>query len=71
MGARVVTSTLLLFLALVGQAWGGIEAEMNKMFGSMSNVTSPTGFMDQSRGVLSGGHVVVKNKILNAENFGF
>lgn len=71
MGARVVTSTLLLFLVLVGQAWGGIEAEMNKMFGSMSNVTSPTGFMDQSRGVLSGGHVVVKNKIVSAELLGF
>lgn len=73
MAVRVVTGVMIMALVLVGMdnAWAGFEQEMNKMFGSMTNVTNPTGYMDQSRGVISGGHVVVKNKIVSAELLGF
>ena len=38
---------------------------MNQLFGSMTNTTAPGVFESQRRGVISGGSVVVRNRIMN------
>jgi conjugative transfer pilus assembly protein TraH len=43
----------------------GLQQEMDSMFGAMTNVTSPTANIGQRRGVLSGGSVVTRNRIMN------
>ncbi len=42
-----------------------LRNEMNRMFGSMSNATAPGVFETNRRGVISGGSLVVRNKIMN------
>ncbi|MCK9171943.1 MAG: conjugal transfer protein TraH [Desulfuromonas thiophila] len=53
-----------LILSISTPCLADFNSQMNKMFGSMTNVTAPTSYMDQSRGVISGGRVTVKNKIV-------
>lgn len=48
-----------------------LRSEMNKMFGSMSNTTAPGVFETSRRGVISGGSVVVRNKIMNTSIVSF
>ena len=43
----------------------GLQQEMDSMFGSMTNLTNPTANIGQRRGVLSGGSVVMRNRIMN------
>jgi conjugative transfer pilus assembly protein TraH len=43
----------------------GLQQEMDSMFGAMTNVTNPTANIGQRRGVLSGGSVVTRNRIMN------
>ncbi len=42
-----------------------LQQEMNQLFGSMTNTTAPGVFESQRRGVISGGSVVVRNRIMN------
>lgn len=42
-----------------------INSEMNKMFNSMINVTNPGAYKTSRRGVISGGSLQVRNKIMN------
>lgn len=41
----------------------GIQSQMDKLFGDMSNVTSPGAYKTQRRGVLTAGRVTQKSKI--------
>lgn len=43
----------------------GLQSQLNSMFDSMVNVTTPGVFETQSRGVFIGGRFTVKNKIYN------
>ena len=45
--------------------YAGLQQEMDSMFGAMTNVTNPTANIGQRRGVLSGGAVVTRNRIMN------
>jgi conjugative transfer pilus assembly protein TraH len=62
---------ILLILLFSQPAFADFNSQMNEMFGSMTNVTAPQGYMDQSRGVVTGGRVTVKNKIVSAELMAF
>lgn len=42
-----------------------LQQEMDGMFGAMTNVSKPTANIGQRRGVLSGGSVVLRNRIMN------
>ena len=42
-----------------------INSEMNKMFSSMTNVTNPGAYKTSRRGVISGGSLQVRNKVMN------
>jgi len=57
----------VVILSSSGYANAGLEDEMNDMFGSMSNVTSPGAYNSSRRGVLTGGRVQVRNKIMNTD----
>lgn len=66
--AGAVSIALAIMVILPGQyahANSNLRSEMNKMFGSMSNTTAPGVFETNRRGVISGGSVVVRNKIMN------
>lgn len=56
--------TLLLMASSSSQA-SGLQSEMNSLFNGMSNVTQPGVYESQRRGVLSGGRVSVKTRIVN------
>jgi conjugative transfer pilus assembly protein TraH len=43
-----------------------LDQDLDRMFLGMSNVTPPTAQMGQRRGVLSGGSVVIRNRIMKA-----
>ena len=42
-----------------------LQQQMDAMFGSMTNASKPTANIGQRRGVLSGGSVVIRNRIMN------
>ena len=42
----------------------GLQSEMDKLFGQMSNTTPPGVYESQRRGVLAGGRITGKAKIL-------
>jgi hypothetical protein len=46
-------------------AHADLADELDAMFGSLVNVTNPTAHLGQRRGVLSGGSVFARNRILN------
>jgi len=48
----------------------GIQDEMDKMFGNMTNVTNPGSFNTSRRGVISGGSFSTRNKIMNTSLIG-
>lgn len=58
----------LVFLPMPSSA-NGMQAEMNRLFGSMTNTTSPGVYETQRRGVLSGGRFTMKNRIYNESIF--
>jgi len=66
---NVAIAAASLLLPHAGEA--GFNDQMNEMFGSMVNVTAPSGYMDQSRGHLGGGQITVKNKTVSAELVSF
>ncbi|MBD4202387.1 conjugal transfer protein TraH, partial [Xanthomonas citri pv. citri] len=44
---------------------------MGDMFGAMSNTTDPHVFMSAKRGVVSGGGIEVRNKMMNINAYNF
>ena len=62
----VTFSIVLTTFPIVMPANASLNAELDKVFGSMSNVTEPGTFNSASRGVISGGRVVIKNKVMAA-----
>lgn len=64
--AAAVLSALLAFGSIpMAHSANALQNKMNQVFGSMSNVTGPGYFKSQRRGVLSGGSIQVRNKIMN------
>ena len=52
-------------LSLSGGANATMQEKMNKLFGDMSNTTSPGQFNTQRRGVLSGGSMMVRSPVVD------
>lgn len=52
-------------LSLSGAANATMQEKMNKLFGDMSNTTSPGQFNTQRRGVLSGGSMMVRSPVVD------
>ena len=55
----------LALLATLGQARADLQEQMDDMFGSMLNFNNPTAYQGQRRGVLSGGSLYLRNRIMN------
>lgn len=49
----------------------GLQTQMDKLFGDMSNVTAPGAYKTQRRGVLSAGRVTQKSKLFDENLIGF
>lgn len=69
----IAISLLLLSLTLVSAPnpayANGLQGELNRLFGSMTNSTSAGVYETQRRGVLSGGRFTMKNRIYNETIF--
>ena len=61
---RMSTLSLMVMMS-IQPCQAGLQQEMDSMFGAMTNVTNPTANIGQRRGVLSGGSVVTRNRIMN------
>jgi conjugative transfer pilus assembly protein TraH len=59
------TLMLLLVLFLPFQANAGLDEEMNGMFADMINATPGGYYETQRRGVIAGGSLVTRNKIMH------
>lgn len=68
---KTTITTAFLLLTLAQPVFADFNTQMNSMFSSMTNVTAPQGYMDQSRGVITGGRVTVKSKIVSAQLMAF
>jgi conjugative transfer pilus assembly protein TraH len=65
---KAVMKALLLFLMLVPMTGrSSVDQELDHMFDGMSNSTSPTAQWLQRRGVLSGGSLVLRNRIIQSQ----
>lgn len=60
---HVVLASVLMMASIHCHA--DLQSEMNRLFDSMTNVTAPGVFESQRRGVIAGGNVVVRNRIMN------
>jgi len=59
---------LSLWLTLASAAaWAELQQEMDAMFSTLTNGSSPTAHLGQRRGVLSGGSLVVRNRIMQTQ----
>lgn len=52
-----------LSVALATTASANIQQQVNAMFGSMTNVTAPGAYQTASLGVVTGGNIVIRNRI--------
>ncbi|HAZ40638.1 MAG TPA: conjugal transfer protein, partial [Methylococcaceae bacterium] len=65
----MIRSAILLVIAILvipRPSGANLDQDLDRMFLGMSNVTPPTAQMGQRRGVLSGGSVVIRNRIMKA-----
>ncbi|EIC23914.1 conjugal transfer protein TraH [Thiorhodovibrio frisius] len=62
--APVLGLSLTLSAGLPGMAQADLSSELDAMFDSLVNVTDPTAHMGQRRGVLSGGSVYARNRVM-------
>ncbi|MGP5105841.1 MULTISPECIES: conjugal transfer protein TraH [Pseudomonas] len=66
--ARAIAAAGLLSLTLIsGPANADINSQLNSMFNSMSNTTAPGGYESATRGGVSGGSFVLRNKLTNVQ----
>ncbi|NLC22295.1 MAG: conjugal transfer protein TraH, partial [Halomonadaceae bacterium] len=70
-GAVGLAIALSFLSSTQAEANSSLRNEMNKMFGTMSNATSPGVFETSRRGVISGGSIVARNKIMNTNIVSF
>lgn len=69
--ASFIKTTALAFAISIAPVFGtistaqaaGIQSQMDKLFGDMSNVTAPGAYKTQRRGVLTAGRITQKSKI--------
>ncbi len=54
---------LAIALALGNTADANIQQQVNAMFNSMINVTAPGAYKTASMGVVTGGNIVIRNRI--------
>ena len=66
--AKIIIATIML-LSWSIPALASFQTEMKSMFNSMTNVTSPSSYLDQRRGVYNAGAVTVKNRITELDLF--
>lgn len=59
---RFVVSLVIMLVPLIAQA--DLQRELNEMFGSLSNTTPPGVWETQRRGVISGGSLTTRNRIM-------
>lgn len=63
--AARVASLALVLLAGAPAVRADLAGEMDTLFASLVNVSAPTAHLGQRRGVLTGGSVIARNRILN------
>lgn len=68
---RVLATILIAALAISPASADGLRDTMDDMFGSMVSSAPPGAFETQRRGVISGGHFAVKNRIITARLIAF
>ncbi|MCQ8183505.1 conjugal transfer protein TraH [Methylomonas sp. SURF-1] len=73
MGHLRITRIIVLawMLVLPASGFADLQQEMDAMFGTMTNVTTPTAHLGQRRGVITGGSVVSRNKIVETNLVSF
>ena len=57
--------SLFLTLLAMPPAHASLNAEMDRLFGTLVNVTDPSAHLGQRRGVLSGGSLVARNRLVD------
>ena len=62
---------LLASLSWTAQVSADLQQEMDAMFGTMTNATAPTAHLGQRRGVITGGSVVSRNRIMSTNLVSF
>lgn len=67
LGATIIASTLYASLSYSG----GLQSQLDGLYNTMANVTSPGTYETQRRGVISGGRITVKTKIFDEDIIGF
>ncbi len=67
----VVSLVTILLTAVPPLAFGDLQGELNNMFGSLSNATPPGVWETQRRGVISGGSLTTRNKIMQENLLSF
>jgi conjugative transfer pilus assembly protein TraH len=71
---KSITKRALVLVLLVQSsvpAYADLQQEMDGMFGTMTNVTTPTAHLGQRRGVITGGSLVARNGITNTNLISF
>lgn len=67
----ICAAAALASIPLGSTAASGMQSQMDKVFGEMINVSPPGVYETQRRGVLSGGRVTIKGKIVEEQVVGF
>lgn len=67
----IALAVSFLVTALPGAVQANLSGQMDLMFDSLVNVTSPTAHMGQRRGVLDAGSVVARSRIMNENLISF
>ena len=68
---RILLMVAALAAIYATPAHADLNAEMQDMFGSLVNVTSPTAHLSQRRGVLAGGSVQIRNRVMHPNLISF
>jgi len=64
-GAIGLALTLAVLAPISASANSSLRSEMDDMFNSMSNVTAPGAYETSRRGVITGGSVMIRNRVMN------
>lgn len=63
---RAAVLLMLFIQGISTRSEASLDQDLDRMFLGMSNMTSPTAQMGQRRGILAGGSVVIRNRIMKA-----
>ncbi len=67
----IVPLFLLMIVVLPGNSRADLNATMDSMFSSMINVTAPDAHISARRGIVDGGSVVVRNRVVTPQLIAF